>query len=360
MHQQAKPVSQYVLDNFPDSDQCLWAQRDVVLSDLALGNTEAAATGIQQLESRFAKQSGAIWAISEVAEACSKLGRHEQARDLFRFNLYNCPNPDDTIWSLRGFVAESIALRDEASIDAGIKKLLSEYSTSKNLPMAAAHVADSLCRAGHRDASQLFQYVIDNYPDHEQALLAEVGLGHVRLWQDDIQGAEAIYQKVLSDHARHPELAEAVCLMGQGYYEQAELARQQGLSDKAVLNYQAALAKFGLITGASHEIPYDAPFAYHFSGECYHRLGQPDKAVDCYQKVCGSWPDYAYAWHLQFTMAKLYKELIRSGEVTEQEANPKMNAALATVVQKYPGCPASKAANDWLQVAARTREGEQR
>ncbi len=113
-----------------------------------MGDLLAADTEAQKLMNRFANRADALWAVSEIAETNSRLGRHQQARDLFRFNLSNYPASDDTIWSLRSFINESIALNDNAGADAGIKKLLSEYAASKNLPMAVLHAGRTLCNSG--------------------------------------------------------------------------------------------------------------------------------------------------------------------------------------------------------------------
>lgn len=360
MCQQAKTVSQYILDNFPNSDQCLGAQRGVVLSDLALGNLEAATAGIQILESRFAKQSGAIWAISEVAETCSKLGRHEQARDLFRFNLYTCPDRDDTIWSLRGFLAESIALKDEGSIDAGIKKLFSEYSASKNLPMAALHIGRDLCRAGHSRASELFQYVIDKHPDHEQAIFAKVCLGHINIRQGQDSQAEAIYQKILTDYANHSKLADAIDLMAQGYYDQAQAEvdpNQATVTQKAQEHFAAALGKWELIINRVPGTPEVTARAYDFAGLCNRYLNRFDIAIKCFQMVADRWPEYEYAGHLQYLVGRTGEYLKESGQVAASEADPVIKAAYEQLLAKYPGCPGARSARDWLSRYTQAQKG---
>ena len=75
---------------------------------------------------------------------------------------------------------------------------------------------------------------------------------------------------------------------------------------------------------------------------------------------CKSWPAYEFAWHLQFMIARLYRDLARSGQVPQAQADPQMEAALMAVLQKYPDCPAAKAARDWLGQIARRQEGDQR
>jgi tetratricopeptide (TPR) repeat protein len=353
----AKTIAQYVLDNYASSDQCLWAQRDMVLSTLALGDVEAAAGGTQILLSRFGSQSGAGMAIAEVAEAYAGRGQHQQARDLFRFNLTNYAASDDLIWSLRSFVNESIALNDTVAIDAGVKKLFSEYATSKNLPMAALHIGRELCKAGRTEAPELLQYILDKYPGHEQALFAKVCLGHVYVQRGQDGQAETVYQQVLTDYASSPKLAEAVNVMAEGYYDQAEAETSKGVPQQAQQHYQAALAKWQMIV---ERLPASAstPRAYEFSGECYRKLNQPQKALECYQAVCRDWPQYEYVWHLRGLIAKLNKSMIKSGQTTEAQAGPLIEGALAEIAAKHADSPAAKMANDWLKQIAAARQGE--
>lgn len=377
MFTQARSAAQYLLDRYPNSEQCLWAQREVVLSDLELHDWETADTETQTLVARFAKRPDGLWAVSAIAEANGRLGRHEQARELFRFNVTNYPASDDTIWSLRGFINESIALHDDASLDAGVKKLLSEYSTSKNLPMAILHVGRTLCTANRTQASELFQYVIDNFPGHEQALFAKACQGHVYLRQGQDNEAETLYQTVLTRYANHPKLAEAVDLMAEGYYDRAvsqqrsvpKEARQDptgprasvpALSDSARADRAKAIEKWEIIIQRLPANPHDTPRAYQQAADSYRQLGQLDKTLAYYQEVCESWPGYEFAWHLQFMIARLYRDLARSGQVAQAQADPKIEAALMAVLQKHPDCPAAKAARDWLGQIARRQEGGQR
>ena len=373
MHPQAKSVSQYVLDHLADSDQCLWAQRDIVLTDLASKNVDAANAGIQILQSRFAKQPGAIWAISEVAEACAELGRHEQARDLFRFNLNNCPDLDDTIWSLREFVRESITLRDQAGVDAGIKKLFSDYSASKNLPMAAVHIGMDLYKASHPQAGELFQYVIDKHSDHEQAVLAKGCMGHVFLQQGQDGRAEAIFQRLLTDYANSPRLAEVVRLVGEGYYQRATVRLAEArkavpsepnqpkanvaLPESAVQDHQKVIQVLETVIRKLPPNAIDTPIACHMAGESYQQIGQPQKAIECYQRVCDNWPAYAYAWHLQYLIGRTYEGLKEAGTIAPSDADPKIKAAYENLVAKYPACPAAKPARSRLARLAQSQQG---
>ncbi len=335
MYGQARAASQCVLDNFAGSDQCLWAQRDVVLSSLALNDPETATAGTQNLLTRYANQSGAMWAISEVAEAFSKANQHEQARNLFRFNLTNSPASNDTIWSLRGFINESIALKDDASTDTGIKKLFSEYAVSKNLPMAAVHIGRQLCAAGRARASELFQYVLDKYPDHEQALFAKVGMGHVYLLQGEDNQAEDSYQKILTDYRNRPDLAEAVQLMGESYYGQS--FRVGGgeagatLTEDTKAYIQKAIAKWNLILEQMPEVADVTPVACYGVARGYYQLGEAQAALHYSQQFLDRWPDHIDARRAHIITFKACKQLLRDGTVTRDQVAPLMQRAVAVV-----------------------------
>ncbi len=358
MYSQARSTSQYVLDHYPDSDCCLWAQRDVVLSALALRDLDTADAEAQKLVSRFANRPDTFWAVSDIAEANSRSGRHQQARDLLRFNVTNYPASENMIWSVRGFINESIALNDDASTDAGIKKLLSEYASSRGLPMVMVHVGRTLCNAGKsQQASNLFQGVIDKYPNHEQSLFARTCMGHVYIGQGQDKQGEALYQKILTDYANHPRLAEAINLMAEGYLDQGvaleqaiaklvgldqytKIVREQGRSEAVKNYYQRAIEKWRIIIQKMPPTCDQMARAWYFTGVAYRRhLGDPEKAIPYYQKVAETWPDYEYAWSAQSMLAQCYETLARSGKVTKEEAEPKLEEAYSAVVHKYADCP---------------------
>lgn len=355
-YEQSRQVSQYILDNHPNDGHCLWAQRDIVLCDLAMGDHETARVGTQTLLAKYANHSGAIWAVSEVAEAYSKLGRHEEARELFKFNLDHYPERDDNIWSLRSQISESIALKDSGGIEAGIKRLLEDYAGSKNLPMAALHVGRGLLEAGHARAAELFQYVLDKHPDHEQAIFAKVCLGHAQIRLGEEEKAEAIFRTIVTRYAGDVRLAQAVHMMAEGYFDQAVLMeretaerigsaeyarviREQGRSKEVKHLYQRAIEKWQIIIKDLPFLEDVTPGAWYFTGVTYRRhLGEEEKAIPYYEKVVQTWPGYEYAWSAQAMLPVCYENMMRAGRMTPERAEAMMEKAYQVVVDRYPTC----------------------
>jgi tetratricopeptide (TPR) repeat protein len=363
MYEQSRQVSRYILDNHPEDDHCMWAQRDIVLCDLALRAEEAAAAGTQTLVGKYARCPGAIWAISEVAETYSKLGQHEEARQLFTFNLNNYMERDDNIWSLRGVLNESIALKDDANIDAGIRKLLGEYATSNNLPMAALHVGQELLGAGDSRASKLFQHVIDKHPDHEQAIFVRICMAHVYIRQGQDSRAETVYQRALADYADDPRLAEIVHLMAEGYYDQAFVVRYKGVrskrewsgSGRAYLN--KAIAKWCLIIEQQPEHSHVTPAAHYYVAMTYYQLGDYQKAEEYCTALVTQWPKDARAWEAQLLIAKMYKLMLRDETVSKSDVESKMKSAYEHLVERYPTCPAASGVRNILKAYEASEQG---
>jgi len=133
LYDQAEPISRYVLDNYnyPQYEQCIWAQRGIIYCRLALGDRQGAKEATDALLSKFLTHLHAEQAIGDVADAYSSQRMYEQARDLFKFNLDRYPHTNKTVWWIRGYVNHSAELGDEVGVNTGIEKLLAEFSSDE-------------------------------------------------------------------------------------------------------------------------------------------------------------------------------------------------------------------------------------
>jgi TolA-binding protein len=346
LYDDAEPLSQYVLDNFPGRDECLWAQKSVVLARLGLGNKEGAKTATEAMLARFQTHKQANQAIADVAQAYRDRRMHAQARDLYKFNLDRYPDAKNAVWWVRGFVNQSAEIGDDASINAGIDKLFMQYSDKQGLPTVALHIGAQLCMKDHPRAAGLLQYVIDNHRDHKAALNAQVRMGHIHVGRGEDGRAESIYQDVMSYYANDPRLPQAIHLMAEGYWERAakEPRRGRGMTDQAKGYVQKGLAKWEAVVSQFPNATQTIPEACYFAGESCSRLGQYETAIEYYQSTVDDWPDNNRAWAAQFKIARLYERLRDTEVISQSEADTLIAAAYQRVVQRYPDCPAAKAA----------------
>jgi len=192
-------------------------------------------------------------------------------------------------------------------------------------------------------AKQTYNQIIEQYPDSKYSITAQIMIPAVDIFSligsgKDAEAMEAI-DELIADFNDHSDLPEATFLIGEEYYNKAVEFEKKGLGEQASENFTKALAIWERIT---MELPPEALFtqhAWYFTGVCYRRhLGDNEKALEYYQKVTDKWPEYQYAWSAQYMVAECYKDLIKSGQLQESEAEAKIEQAYEAVIEKYPNC----------------------
>jgi len=337
---------QYVVDNWPDNERVIFAQRGIVLSKLAVGDGKAAWAAIQKLVSEFSQNVHITEVVYHIAENYRDTGKYEEARVLYRYIIDNWPQSEQVIWSLRGVALSSIALGDESGIEAATETLFAQFSGNRLMAQIVYQIARKL--KDDQKAVAIYQYVIQNHPDSEFAVLSQVIIGNIYIRLDDEASARSIFDKVLADFSTHPILPKAVALMADGYYDKALLEEQGNHNKEAGEYYQKAIVECERIITQLPETVYITPEAHKLAGDCYLRLGQDTEAVEYYRRVVDNWPDYKYAWNALFRIGRSYEEFVESGLMSKSQADPVIKAVYQQLVRKYPDCKMARYARRWL------------
>jgi TolA-binding protein len=373
--QPAVTLHQYVVDKHPQTLEALWCQRDIALCCIDAANGEATEAALQKLVTGFAEHDRLPEALADVGEHYRRKGNLQNARRIHRHVVRQFPGSSEAIQSQRNAILSSIGLNDESQIEGDIHTLLTQFAKDQDIAAVTCYVADRLGDARVDERIKLYQYIIDQHPQHELVIRAKAKLGQVKIYQGNDRTGEEILQGILADYADSPRVPEAVRLIGEGYFERAT-ARQKkprgdtdrdesmqelesGLSESARQDYSKAVEKWEFVI---HELPhnsYDTACAYHLAAGSYRQLGQSEKAIEYFQKVCDSWPTYRFAGHAQLMVALLYRGMVKSGRLTESDVGSKIEDALTSVVRNYPNSPAARAAVV-LQRQAIRPEGEQK
>jgi TolA-binding protein len=275
--------------------------------------------------------------------------------------LTTWPKSDWAMWAERDLATVALHRGDTPSAEASISRLSTDYASRKDTPEALNFLAGyCLELKKHSAAEAVYQHVVKEYPTYDLILLAKTGLGVTQIHEGDDVGAEAIFQKVLMDYANHAMLPEAIHLMAAGYYDQAQFdAKDESKKNVSDRHYAAALAKWQTIIEQLPARSDYAPIAYHYAGRCLHELGQRERAIEYYQKVCDNWPVYSYAWYLQIAVGVITEELVEPGEALTPELAARARSAYERVIDKYPNCPGAQLAAHRLRRLTSTSKGEQ-
>lgn len=354
-HERARAVYQYVVDNWPNKDRAIFSQRGIVLCSLAVADQETADVATQELLQKFAgdkNMSEVLWNIAKIYRAQKDWGR---TRLLCQYILNNTPESKDAIWAQQALIYAAIDEEDAVGVNSGIQTLHAKYSSEDSMPAAAYGIARKLNGKMDNKAAELYQYMIDEHPEHQYIAFAKVNLGQIKLRQGDSAAAEATFQRVLADYASHPRLAETVHLMAEGYHDQAfrkrfeESTPKHGWSDSGRAYLDGAISKWRLITEQLPGHPYVTPAAYYHLASSYYQLRDYQKAEECCTTLVTRWPANERAWQAQYLIAKMYKLMMRDDTLSKTETESRMKSAYEQLVEQYPSCPVAPAIRKWLE-----------
>jgi tetratricopeptide (TPR) repeat protein len=211
-----------------------------------------------------------------------------------------------------GLAITSIRLKDYETADPLTEKILSDFVGDDRLSQAACLIADAYRSTRHHNqATDLYQYVIDNHPDSEYAMWSQMGIAISNIDLRNNDAAESAIAKLLADYAEHPSFHQAVRDIGDNYrwrdvHDKAH--KMYELASKGVAPSEAFWVKMGLAVTSVHLGDYEIadslteqlltqfgshdqlPEAICLIGGAYRSVGEYDKALSLYQTILELWP----------------------------------------------------------------------
>ncbi len=313
-YEKSKQLCQHVIDNFPDSEQAMWSQMGVAIANISLGESNAAAAAVDKLVADFSGNKYIAQAVHEIAGHCNFLEKHEKARQLHQYVLDNFPDSEQAMWSQMGVAVSNTALGETGAAQAAVDKLLTDFSRNEQIADAVRQVANAHRKSGkYEKANELYQYVIANWPGGESAVLVrmDIALSNVSSLIHDGNDSEAqtALDKLITDFAKHPNLAEVVRNIGYSYYTKARLTNLEGDIEGGKVLYRKAVEVWERLI---REFPGSEviPNAYYCSAVCYaQELEEYQKGIDYFQKVVNNWPDYEYAQQARLLIVEYYNKM---------------------------------------------------
>ena len=366
----AYKVFDLVLQTYPEAPETIDALLSLATAVIQRDDRARIEPTVQTLLTRFAPTEAKASALHVVANMlgwkCRDYGNYpldEQNppgicnRSLLaiaNYTLATWPRSDWAMWAERDLATAAIHRGDNASAEAAISRLSTDYADRNGTTEALNFLAD-YCLQLKKDgrAETVYQHLVTEHPTDEVILLAEVGLGVTQLHEGNDAGAEAIFQKVMAEYANHPGLSKLVNLMAEGYRDRAmdiELEQRkrpdkipyavriasEGRPEIVKSYYRRAIETWEIII---NQLPASAditPVAYTFAGEAYDCIGDPEKALEYFTIVTEQHPAYQHADYALFMVSRMWQRLQARGVVTESQAWPMIMQASQTLLNRYP------------------------
>ncbi|MGB2808045.1 MAG: tetratricopeptide repeat protein, partial [Sedimentisphaerales bacterium] len=240
-YDKARRLYQYIVENCPENELAIWAQRSVVISYIKLGDFAAAKDAVEKLLTDFSEHKHIAKAVNKVADHYRWSKRYEKARQLYQYVVDNWPQAEYAIWSQKSLVISYIQFVDDPNADAAIEKLLANFSQHKQKANAVNMLADecSLLKR-YRNARRLYQYFVENFPDSELAIWAQQGvaISNIKLRDDD--ASQGAVEKLLTDFSEHKDIAKAVNKAADHYRWTGKYEKAKQLCQYVVDNWPQA------------------------------------------------------------------------------------------------------------------------
>ncbi len=373
-HKWEKADSIYVQikQDYPDGPAALRANlglaRAKVLSLLVAEDYIAAEQALDELCVDFSGHPDLPETIYWIAERYRWKDKYEKANGLFRQIIQNYP---DSVYSTKAGLglarAEALSLiisRDYRRAEEVLDKLIADFSGHPDLPDTLYWIAERYRWSDkYEKAKKLYKKIIQEHP---QSVAAEKSRQQFRVIVQGMDvfaliesGREKEAQDAINRLMANPAgdenddiSAYTVFLCGDRYYAKGLQKTEQGLKDEAAVNFIKAIDIWGQMIQQSPACDSKA-HAYYRSANCYVDLRQYDRAVERYTELIENFPDYYLAWDARFKIGRCYQKLKDNNAVDKSSADAHTKAAYEGILDKYSGCPAAKAAENWIKKHAK-------
>jgi len=309
--------SQDLIGSDSDSDPNMVAfngQKQLVISQIEAGDSVAVEATMKQFVTEFSSYEQFPYALREIVEQSHIIGKIEEVKQLFQ-NLQGMQSQSEAlIWLQMGTALVDVFRGDDASVEETVERMINQFWEDQRLIDAVDHVGWGYQKSyKYEDARAYYQYVVDTWPESEQAILSLQGVVFCHMNLRDENACTAAIDRLLIDYAGDERLGGIIRQIASEYVVQRRRA-------KAVELYQYVYETWPLSNDALwalHEIAYlaikakeflaaegtIAKIIYGYAGyqdlvlvfrklsDEYQKVGEFQRALDTYQEVIRNWPE---------------------------------------------------------------------
>lgn len=155
------------------------------------------------------------------------------------------------------------------------------------------------------EAIELYQKVVDNYPDSPIAPQALTTIGACYVYKDDIQKAIEVARKILEKYPDWEGANGSYFCLGYGYANLRDY-------ENAAKNFKTAAEKYPGKNPKNNE-------ARFYLGVCYFEIEEYDKAISVYQKIKEDYPEYSIvkSFGVDYEIGRCYESLWKLDEALD-------------------------------------------
>jgi len=345
-----------------DDKHTMWSKVEIVKSHIRDANDVAADEAFGELLSEFSGQATLPKEIYQIVDEYAMAGRYDKADQVYQQVLSNWPEAREYGLGHIGVaeinILDLIDLENYPAAKEALGNLIVDFNDHTNLAWTLDGIAGRYEKAQkYEEARSIYQKILADYNETDYAFTTRKKLAILEIKAGDDVAAQEALEVFITDFNDHPNLPEAVFVVGEQYYSKAIRYKFGENNVEREKGFIKAIAVWEIII--KQPTSPITPQAYNFMAICHDRLGQYEIAIKYYQKVLDDWPDYKHACYSQYQIGRCYERLKNTGTLTKSEADPLIRTAYEAVVKNYPDCSSVKAAQNWLDYNKKPVKGGQ-
>jgi tetratricopeptide (TPR) repeat protein len=250
MYAEAEQAYLSIIAQVPGSQEAFGAQRSLVSLHVMQQDEPAAMLAMEKLLEDYADQERLPHAVHEIVEGSLASGDCQAVRSICQGLRDGMLQSTGGVWLQMGVALSSSCLGDDEALDVAIVYLARDFYNDPGCVEAFGQIAWSL-RKQHRYslARNLYQYVVDTWPDGDRAVFSQRGLVFINLTLHDKAAAWQAVEGLLANFSQSHHLAECVDSIARKYADMKMYREARELYSYSVENFpdDALWSQVGLV-----------------------------------------------------------------------------------------------------------------
>ncbi|MCJ7673897.1 MAG: tetratricopeptide repeat protein, partial [Sedimentisphaerales bacterium] len=216
-YEQAETIYKQIIAAHPDRDDAFAAQKGLAIVYVRWDKPVQAEAAFEGLRANYSNHPDFSGAVCVIADNYRWKGIDEKARRMYQVAAEGVSG-SEAIWPKMGLAITSIRLKDYQTADPLTEKILTDFAGDNRVSTACCLIADAYrSTRHHRQAIDLYQYVIENHGDSEYAMWSQMGIAVSNIDLGNKDAAESAIEKLRANYAGHPSFYKAVRDIGDNY-----------------------------------------------------------------------------------------------------------------------------------------------
>jgi len=355
----ARELYQYAVDHWPGAEHAVESLGGVIRTSILAGDDANAEEATALLLERYSGDKRLAKVVDEVADEYRKAKRYEKARGLYRYAIGRWPAAESAMDSERAAVLCSISLDDEPNAVGGIERLVADHNESESLPKLLHELARQYERQKKRQrARDVYESIVRKHPNSPAAEGARLDMRKIDTCElirtGNNAGVPAELEKMVNDFNDHPDLIEALFVVGSEYYE-LSLRREVSPTAEDYLRYKKNAGKAIEVWKRIIDRGGDSilnGWAYNYSAICYQTLEEYDKAIDYLGVFLRDWPEQGKIRKAKFRVISCYEQLVESKGIGRPDGEQEIERLYGEIIAEEPGSSEAEIGKMWLKKKA--------